>query len=113
MIDKSNGYEAVASKFIEIRGQTLNGIGTSKVCMWAQTLQKKSSILDLGCGCGIPIAKALIDLGFKIYGIDASITLIKAFRFNLPNAHAVCEAAEDSLFFNRKFDAVVSWGMIF
>lgn len=112
-MDKSNGYEYIATRFIEIRGQNINGIGTSSVRSWTRTLPQGSSILDLGCGTGIPISKVLIAEGMTVYGIDASTTLINEFRQNFPKAPAACEPVEDSLFFNRKFDAIISWGLVF
>lgn len=112
-MDKSNGYEFIATRFIECRGQNINGVGTSSVRNWARTLPQDSSVLDLGCGTGIPISKVLIDEGMRVYGVDASATLINVFRQNFPNAPVACEPVEDSLFFNRKFDAIISWGLIF
>lgn len=112
-MDKSNGYEDVAKIFIKVRGQTVNGIGTSSVRNWVRTLPQDSTILDLGCGTGFPIAKVLIDEGVTVYGVDASPTLAKAFQRNFPNAPIVCEAVEDSLFFNRKFDGIIAWGLLF
>lgn len=112
-MDKSNGYEYIAASFIEIRGKADNGIGSSSIREWAKALPKGCTILDLGCGTGIPITKVLTEKGLVVYGIDASPTLVKAFRQNFPNAPVACESAEESLFFKRKFDAIVSWGLIF
>lgn len=112
-MDKSNGYEQIAPIFIKGRGQAINGVGTSAVRKWARALAKNSTVLDLGCGTGIPVSMVLIDEGMRIYGIDASPTMVKAFQQNFPNNPVACEAVEDSLFFNRKFDAIIAWGLIF
>lgn len=112
-MDKSNGYEDIATIFIKGRGQAVNGIGASFVRGWAQTLQPGSEVLDLGCGTGIPISKVLIDEGMIVYGIDASPTMAKAFHQNFPTMPIACEAIEESLFFDRKFDGIISWGLIF
>jgi len=112
-MDKSNGYEQIAPIFIKGRGQAVDGIGKSSVRKWAQTLPAKSVVLDLGCGTGIPVSMVLIDEGMTIYGVDASPTMVKAFQQNFPNNPVACEAVEDSLFFNRKFDAIIAWGLIF
>jgi 2-polyprenyl-3-methyl-5-hydroxy-6-metoxy-1,4-benzoquinol methylase len=112
-MDKSNGYEGIAPSFIKARGQTINGIGTSSVRTWAQTLPQGSTVLDLGCGTGIPISRVLTDEGLTVYGIDASATLVKAFRQNLPQSPVAYESVEDSLFFNRKFDGIIAWGLMF
>lgn len=112
-MEKSNGYEHIAPVFIKVRGQAINGIGTSSVRNWVRALPQNSTILDLGCGTGLPITKVLIDEGMSVYGIDASPTLVEAFRQNFPKVPVVCEAAEDALFFNRKFDGIIAWGLIF
>jgi len=112
-MDKSNGYEDIATRFIEVRGQNVNGTGTASVRNWCRALPRGASVLDLGCGTGIPISKVLIEEGMEVYGVDASPTLINEFRKNFPHNPVACEPAEDSLFFNCKFDAIISWGLIF
>lgn len=69
--------------------------------------------MDVGCGSGFPIAEALVEDQFQVFGIDASPTLIAEFRENLPQADAVCEAAQESAFFQRRFDGAVSIGFLF
>jgi cyclopropane fatty-acyl-phospholipid synthase-like methyltransferase len=112
-MDKSNGYENVAPRFIQARGQAVNGTGTSAVRTWARTLSVSATVLDLGCGTGVPVSKVLMEEGITVYGIDASPTLAEAFRQNFPHAPVICEAAEDSSFFNRKFDGIIAWGLMF
>jgi cyclopropane fatty-acyl-phospholipid synthase-like methyltransferase len=109
-LDKSNGYEEVAKLFMSER-DCLTGVST--VRQWSRTLAPGSSILDLGCGHGVPIAQALIEDGFTVYGVDASASLIGAFRQRFPGAPAECSAVEDSAFFRRTFDAVVAVGLMF
>lgn len=112
-MDKSNGYEKIAKEFIEIRGQNIDGIGTSSVQNWIKSFPEKAKILDLGCGTGIPITKVILDEGMKVFAIDSSVTLIKVFQKNFPNTPVKCEAAENSQFFNQKFDGIIAWGLIF
>lgn len=109
--DPSNGYEQVASEFVARREQL--SIGVATVRTWARSLPRGASILDLGCGHGVPIAMALMNDGFEIYGVDASPSLIAVFRGRFPNANVACEAAEDSNFFDRTFDAVIAIGLMF
>ncbi len=87
-------------------------IGPSTVRDWTATLPPGCSILELGCGSGV-ITQVLIDNGFTVYGVDASPKLIAAFRERFPGAHAECAAVEDSRLFDRTFDAVVAWGLMF
>lgn len=112
-MDKSNGYETRAATFIRCRSKGNNGVGAPSVRHWARSLLPNATVLDVGCGIGDPISKALIDEGLTVYGIDASPSMVQIFKQNFPNCPVACEAAEDSLFFNRQFDAIIAWGLMF
>jgi len=109
--DKSNGYEAISSDFMSIRSSS--STGRTMVLDWAQSLPTNASVLDLGCGHGLPITKALLDACFSVYGVDASPSMVKEFRSRFPNAEAECSAIEDSRLFHRRFDGAVAWGLMF
>jgi cyclopropane fatty-acyl-phospholipid synthase-like methyltransferase len=111
--DKSNGYEEVASVFIAGRGRNHSGVGASVVADWSRLLPGGATVLDLGCGTGVPISQALIERGFNVYGVDASPTLVTAFQARFPTVPVQCAAVEDSDFFDRTFDGVVAWGLFF
>ncbi|MBN1365676.1 MAG: class I SAM-dependent methyltransferase [Syntrophaceae bacterium] len=108
--DQSNGYESISDKFIANRN---SNIGVKTVETWMKSLITKATVLDIGCGFGIPYAELLINAGFNVYGIDASQTLIKEFQLRFQNAIVVCETAEASNFFNLKFDGIIAIGLIF
>lgn len=107
--DPSRGWEAVAAEFAARRSR----IGAATVRAWARCLPPGATVLDLGCGDGVPISQALVEDGFEVYGIDASPTLVAAFRRRSPGAPAACEAVEPSSFFGRTFDGVVAVGLLF
>ncbi|MHC5538260.1 class I SAM-dependent methyltransferase [Singulisphaera rosea] len=109
--DGSNGYEERAEEFIA--GRSCSLVGVSYVREWARLLPPGGDILDLGCGCGIPISQALIDSGYFVSGVDASASMTAAFRNHFPRAPVACEPVEQSRFFDRPFDGVVSWGLMF
>ncbi len=109
--DPSNGYEAVATELIAVRQQSR--IGLARIHVWGRSLHQGASILDLGCGFGVPISQALINDGFVIYGVDASSSLISEFRRRFPDVNVACEAVEDSRFFDRTFDGVIAVGLLF
>jgi hypothetical protein len=62
--DKSNGYEEVAPAFIAGRGSDSAETGASDVADWTQTLPPEATVLDLGCGTGVPISQVLIEREF-------------------------------------------------
>jgi SAM-dependent methyltransferase len=108
--DPSNGYEEIAERFMLSRNVL---IGAATVREWSKRLPRGASVLDLGCGHGIPISQALLQEGFVLYGVDASPKMIAAFRAHFPQALAECVAVENSDFFGRTFDGVVAWGLLF
>jgi 2-polyprenyl-3-methyl-5-hydroxy-6-metoxy-1,4-benzoquinol methylase len=114
MTDRSNGYEGVAAEFLAGRGRAPStAIGAGFVRDWARALSPGATVLDLGCGSGRPITEQLVDAGLNVYAIDASPSLVHAFRNNLPHVPVACEPVEESSFFGRTFDAVLAWGVIF
>ena len=114
MTDASNGYEGIAAEFLAGRGRASStAVGAREVRNWARTLPSGATVLDLGCGPGLPITKVLVEEGLNVYGIDGSPSLVNAFRHNFPEIPIACESVQDSLFFNRLFDGVIAWGLIF
>jgi SAM-dependent methyltransferase len=115
-MDRSSGYEAISGQFLEQRGNFRTGptaIGVKEVRKWASTLPCGSSVIDLGCGPGFPITAVLVEEGFHVFGVDAAPSFVAAFQRNLPGTPIICEAVQDSRFFDRTFDAVVAIGLMF
>jgi SAM-dependent methyltransferase len=112
-IDKSNGYEEIAAEYVAGRGRAVGGIGAATVAEWSRTLPPAASVLELGCGTGVPISQVLIERGFLVHGVDAAPTMVAAFRDRFPDVPVECAAVEDSNFFGKRFDAVVSVGLFF
>ena len=63
MIDRSNGWEAVAAQLIALRSPT---IGVSTLDKWIASLPARGAVLDLGCGAGIPVSESLVKAGFDV-----------------------------------------------
>jgi len=107
--DRSEGWEAIAPMFMAARSD----IGVDVVARWSECLPPRGTVLDVGCGSGVPISEALIAGGFEVFGIDPSPTLSSAFRRRFPQAAVACEAAQESRFFDREFDGAVAIGVLF
>lgn len=113
-LDGSNGYERVAQEFLAVRGSAhCSGIGVPEVREWARTLPNRAPVIDLGCGPGLPITKVLVEQGLNVFVLDASPTLVQAFRHNFPDVPIVCETVQNSRFFGRTFEGVLAWGLMF
>jgi len=115
-MDRSSGYEGISKGFLVRRGNDStrsNAIGVKEVRNWARRLARGSSVIDLGCGPGLPITVVLVEEGLNVFAVDGSPSFVTAFRRNLPNVPVVCDSVLETSFFDRTFDAVLAWGLMF
>jgi SAM-dependent methyltransferase len=114
--DGSSGYEAVANIYIAGRGtrsRVGDSIGAAVVKAWADAFPPGATVLDLGSGPGEPSTRILQEAGLTTYAVDASPTMVAAFRERFPGVPIEQNTVEDSEFFNRTFSGVLAWGLLF
>jgi len=109
MRDTSSGYEEIAARFVAARSR----IGEDEVRAWTQSLPAGASVLDLGCGHGVPVTETLLAAGCRVHAVDGAPALVAAFRERFPDVPVACEAADESTFFDRSYDGIVAWGLLF
>ncbi|WP_109485850.1 class I SAM-dependent methyltransferase [Occallatibacter savannae] len=115
-MDQSNGYEGIAREFLRYRGdgaKRADGIGVEEVRRWARKLRRGGSVIDVGCGSGFPLTVVLVEEGLEAFGVDAAPSMVAAFRENLPETPVLCAPVLESALFGRKFDGVLSIGLMF
>ncbi|GAA4069481.1 class I SAM-dependent methyltransferase [Actinomadura miaoliensis] len=66
-----------------------------------------AEVLDVGCGCGIPVARCLSTAGHRVTGVDVSDVQIERARRLVPDATFIRADATQIRFPNGSFDAVV------
>lgn len=108
--DVRKGYNKVAEKYFEARDLFESNKYLDKLI---NILPKGSTILDIGCGAGVPIDSYLTSKGYKVTGIDISEKQIELARKNVPQAEF--ELKDMSLLKDQEYsiDAVVSFYAIF
>ena len=114
--DDSNGYEGIASIYVAGRGTRPpvgEAIGAATVRAWAQAFPTGATVLDLGSGPGEPSTRILHEAGLTTYAVDASPTMVAAFRDRFPGVPIERNTVEASDFFGRTFDGVIAWGLLF
>jgi SAM-dependent methyltransferase len=75
-------------------------------------LPGQASVLDLGCGTGVPILKYLTDQNIKVTGVDASEKILEIARTNFPDVPFILQDMRQ-LDLDTKFDAIIAWHSFF
>lgn len=104
-----NVYEENASQYDEERGKSL--FEKSYLDKFLNLLPN-SSVLDLGCGAGEPIARYLIEKGCKITGADYSENMLDICKERFPDHRWIFADMRD-LKLESKYDGIISWGAFF
>jgi SAM-dependent methyltransferase len=79
---------------------------------FADALPTGATVLDLGCGGGMPVASNLVGRGLQVTGIDSSPTMISLCRSRLPR-HEWMVADMRTLSLGRTFEGVLAWDSFF
>jgi len=77
------------------------------------SLPHGASVLDVGCGNGIPLTRALLDAGCDVVGVDSSPRMLERFQANCPGTPFICSPIQSAELRERLFDAAVAWGVLF
>jgi SAM-dependent methyltransferase len=70
------------------------------------------SILDIGCGTAEPIARYMIEAGYRVTGADSSPAMIDICRRRFPD-HDWSVADMRTLWIERQFDGLMAWDSFF
>ncbi|GAA4245088.1 class I SAM-dependent methyltransferase [Dactylosporangium darangshiense] len=99
------GYDAVSYQY---RG---DDDMPEQYLAWLDELQdslpERADVLDLGCGCGVPVARVLDERGHRVTGVDISGVQVERARRLVPGATFMQADATTVSFPDGSFDAVV------
>jgi len=102
-------YDPVVDLYGSLRSDT---VGLEAVGELVKGYGPDSSVLDLGCGTGRPIAMTLAPQAAQYVGVDESEAMLRAFARNVPAATALQVPMEEADFPAYEFDVVFSWGAL-
>lgn len=103
-------YRRHARAWAQARGAKL--IEGTWLDRFVALLPEQACILDLGCGPGLPIGRALVAGGHALTGVDAAPEMIALFEKNLAGQQAIV-ADMRTLRLHRLFDGVLAWNSFF
>ena len=78
------GYDDIARTYHEQRDRFKSN---ELLAGFASLLPPGGDVLDAGCGAGIPVARFLVDAGFKVTGVDVSSSMLELARVHVPEAN--------------------------
>lgn len=105
----------VATSYDMIADTYLETFGVSSVrSKWLHILMAHlpasgGRVLDLGCGAGVPVARALVQAGHSVVGVDSSAMQIAKARELVPDATFVHADMGSIRFEDASFDAVCAF----
>ena len=114
-IDVSSAYDRAAAKWRASRPESLPPNLARLLEVALATAPPTARVLDVGCGAGVPLTRALVSRGYRTTGLDFSRQQLKIARRELPTANLVFgdmrTVASSEL--GAPFDFIVAWDSVF
>jgi SAM-dependent methyltransferase len=107
----STPYDPIADRFHAARTR-LQPKEVEYLSLLLDPLAEGSTILDLGCGTGQPIATSIASRGHQVVGVDGSEAMLAIARKQLP-AHRWIHGWIEQVELDETFAAVVCWDSLF
>lgn len=108
-------YDQIATDYEQNRSSTIGMDYLEKLLLLLdakESDQRKVSILDIGCGTGLPLMKRMVDFGSNVTGIDISYEMIQKAKTNVPGA-SIIEGDILTFAFEETFDGILAWDSLF
>ena len=100
-----DSYNQMGARYNQIRNRTKND---HELAFFASLLPEQGHVLDAGCGAGEPVAKSLVDYGFRVTGIDVSRSMLDLAKKQVPHGEFLEGDITNLTFPDETFDGVVS-----
>src|ERR1051325_1029531 len=103
-------YDLIADWYAKGRDLT---VGVPEVTSLLASLPEGASVLDVGCGTGMPLTTTLLVAGCKVVGVDSSLPMLEQFQANCPDTPFVYAPIQTAQLHGQMFDAAIAWGVLF
>ena len=104
-----HSYDLIAEDFTNRRKETQV---PDFVVEFGELLKKGDTVLDVGCGAGVPNAKYLSEKGVAITGIDISEKLLEEAQKNVPEGRFI-KTDVNEFQTDEKFNGIIAWDSLF
>jgi SAM-dependent methyltransferase len=104
----ARGYDAIAERYLGWSPLRPSGPRQAYLDRACELLPAHARVLELGCGAGVPMTRALAE-GRDVIGVDISATQVALARRNVPTATFLLADMTALAFAPASFDAVVAF----
>jgi ubiquinone/menaquinone biosynthesis C-methylase UbiE len=101
-----NGYDAIGERYL---GARTAGGDIAVLSDLTVRLGAGDTVLDAGCGAGVPVTRMLLDADFRMVGLDLAQGQLALARGLVPGAQLVQGDLSVLPFADASFDALVSY----
>ena len=105
-------YDRRSDDWISDRGAILTEADRTWLDRFTAHLRPGDAVLDAGCGSGRPMAAALMERGFQVTGVDASVRLIAHASADLPDGRFLLGDMR-ILDLGETFNGILAWHSLF
>jgi SAM-dependent methyltransferase len=102
------GYDRIAQRYLEWSGLRPSSVRRRWLRRALELIPAGSEMLELGCGAGLPMTKALAE-GRSVTGVDISAAQVELARRHVPEATFLRADMTELRFPPASFDAVVAF----
>ena len=99
------GYNIIAKDYYAERELFENEV---EIQEFLSHLPENATVLDIGCGGGVPVLRTLIDKGHTAKGIDFSQGMLDIAKENVPEAELILGDITKTDFEPESFDGIIS-----
>jgi ubiquinone/menaquinone biosynthesis C-methylase UbiE len=104
----ARGYDEIAQRYLDWSALRPSPARRHYLELACERIPPGASVLELGCGAGLPMTRALAD-GRDVTGVDISATQIALARRNVPSATFIQADMTALAFDDDSFDAAVAF----
>lgn len=101
-----SGYNVIANRYLAERTRDSEDVRLLNELI--ERLPVNASVLDAGCGAGVPISLMLSEQ-FKVTGVDFSEAQIELAKKQIPQANFICQDMTKLDFLENSFDGICSY----
>ncbi len=106
-----SGYDLIAKQYLATKNLE-DPLALTALEDLTSFLPHRATVLDLGCGAGVPATRWLAERGFAVTGVDVSARQLGLAQENVPEATFLKADMAEVTFAPETFDAVVAFHSI-